>query len=211
MKKILSILALAASVTLGYSQGTVVFNVTSLHYAVSTNASSIPGGTIGQTSTTANSYYYALLTSTYGGAAPTAGLNGWSFSGAYATNDSAAGYTGSIIGGSISVASWAPGATEYVEVIGWSANEGSTWAQILAEAQSGNWAADGFYGVSSVGFVTSGGLVVSGQGVPAAPIFSPNGVSTGWDLNYVTPVPEPTTVALIGLGGLGLAMIRRRK
>jgi len=38
-----------------------------------------------------------------------------------------------------------------------------------------------------------------------------NGARTQFDGLVVTPVPEPSALALLGLGGLALAMIRRRK
>jgi hypothetical protein len=164
MKKILSILALAASVTLGYSQGTVNFSISSAGYLVSTNATLIGGG-IGKTSLTPNSYYYALLTQTYTGAASSTisaqPLTGWTFSGAYATNNSGL-FAGGINGGTQAIAGWAPGTIEYVEVVGWSANLGSTWAQIASQLANDNWIAQGFEGNSAVGYVTSGGA-----GVPA--------------------------------------------
>lgn len=202
MKKILAILALASSVTLGYSQGTVNFSTISATYAVSTNNVSI-----GKTATAAKSYYYALLIQTYTGAAANTinqnPLNGWTFSGAYATNSSI--IAGGISGGNQTISGWAAGTQEYVEVVGWSAALGTTWAAVDAALTGGGFGSN-LYGVSSVGVVTSGG-----GGTPAAPpaaIFAPTGVASGWQLSTV---PEPTTMALIGIGGLGLAMIRRRK
>ena len=211
MKKLLTILALAGSVTLGYSQGTVAFGSLNAAFAISTNNPN-PGGTFGKTATASGGYYYALLTQTYTGAASTTigtnPLNTWSFA-ATATNSTI--LAGAVSGGSPAIAGWVPGTTEYVEVVGWSASLGTTWAQVLGELQSGTWSANGYYGTSAVGYIASGGVVTGGQASPAAPLFTPTGIPSGFDLNYVTSVPEPTTVALIGLGGLGLAMIRRRK
>jgi len=205
MKKLLSILALAGSVTLGYSQGLVTFSTISGTYAVSTNNS----GTIGKTSTAAGGYYYALLTQTYTGAASSTisanPLNGWTFSGAYATNSPV--IAGGVNGGTAAIAGWVPGTTEYVEIVGWSSNLGSTWAQISAQAASGDWTASGYYGYSAVGYIASGGAGTPAG--PSNPLFTPTGIPGGFDL--VATVPEPTTIALIGIGGLGLAMIRRRK
>jgi hypothetical protein len=87
---------------------------------------------------------------------------------------------------------------------------GSDYATVLAEYQSGQWVGSGYFGYSAAGSVTSGGV-----GTPPSngnPLFGGTGIS-GFDLYAVggTVVPEPTTIALIGLGGLGLAMIRRRK
>ena len=112
-------------------------------------------------------------------------------------------WLGGINGGTATIAGWTPGTTEYVEVVGWSASVGTTWAQFLAEFQSGY--VSGLYGWSSVGTVTSGGVGTPAS--PPAPLFTPNGPS-GIQMGVV---PEPATFALIGIGGLGLAMVRRRK
>jgi hypothetical protein len=211
MKKILTILALAGSVTLGYSQGLVTFSTISGTYAMSTNSMPSPGigGVVGKAGTAANGYYYALLTQTYTGAASSTinanPLTGWTFSGAMATNSPA--IAGGVAGGTATIAGWTPGTTEYVEVVGWSANLGTTWAQVSSELQSGNWTASGFFGNSVVGDIASGGA--GSPAGPSNPLFTPTGIGSGFEM-FAT-VPEPTTVALIGLGGLGLAMIRRRK
>jgi hypothetical protein len=207
MKKLLSILALAGSVTLGYSQGLVTFSTISGTYAISTNNTGT--GAIGKTSTAAGGYYYALLTQTYTGAASSTisanPLTGWTFSGAYATNSPV--IAGGVNGGTAAIAGWTPGTTEYVEIVGWSANLGSTWAQIEAQDASGIWNTSGYFGNSAVGYIASGGAGTPAG--PSNPLFTPTGIPAGFDL--VSTVPEPTTIALIGIGGLGLAMIRRRK
>jgi len=211
MKKLLTVLALAASATIGYSQGTINFTSYNPTYAISTNGTSIGAGT-GRTSIAAGSYYYALLIQTYTGAATSTinanPLTGWTYTGVTAGNSTIASTYGGVNGGTVAVNGWTAGATEYVEVVGWSASLGTTWAQVEAELTSGNWSANGYYGLSNVGYVTSGG--VGTPATPAGAIFSATGAGA-FQLNYVTPTPEPTTVALLGLGGLGLAMIRRRK
>jgi hypothetical protein len=205
MKKILTILAIATSVTLGYSQGTVNFTTIASSYLVSTNDGV---GDVGGTATAAGSYYYALLTQTYTGAASSTinanPLTTWTFSGAMATNSTLR--AGGINGGSQAIAGWTPGSTAYVEIVGWSADMGTTWAAAEALISAGNLTAADFWGHSVVGYVVSGGA-----GTPPGPantLFTANGISGGFQL---TNVPEPTTIALIGIGGLGLAMIRRRK
>jgi hypothetical protein len=211
MKKTLTILALAVSASIGFSQGTVSFYSISSTYTISTNGTAANGTTTGKIDATANDYYFALLTQAYTGNAPASNplTGGWTFSGALANNSTLlAGGIGNTADKSLVVAGWTPGTEDYVEIVGWSASLGTTWAQIQAEIGT-TWIANGYYGVSGIGAVTSGGA-----GTPAtlpAPIFSPTGVSSGFDLNGVSAVPEPTTIALIGLGGLGLAMIRRRK
>jgi hypothetical protein len=196
MKKILTILALAASVTLGYSQGTVVFGSLSAVNHISTNSFLPPGvgGVVGLTSTAPNGYYYALLTAAYGGAAPTAGFNGWTFSGDYATNSTLA--PGATVVNTVAVSGWTPGTTDYVEVLGWSASLGSDFLTVENEYNTGNWApGGGSIGWSNVGFVTSGGVVSGGLTSPGTQLFGGNGI-TGFVLYTV---PEPTTMALIGI------------
>jgi hypothetical protein len=211
MKKTLTILALAVSASIGFSQGTISFYNIASGYAINTNGTAANGTTTGKIDTTANDYYFALLTQTDSGTTPNSNplTGGWTFSGALVNNSTLiAGGVGVNSDKSLAVSGWVAGTQDYVEIVGWSASLGTSWAQVEAELGS-TWIANGYYGVSGIGAVTSGGA-----GTPAtlpAPIFSPSGVSSGFALNGVSPVPEPTTVALIGLGGLGLAMIRRRK
>jgi hypothetical protein len=127
----------------------------------------------------------------------------WTFSGAYATNT--AFEAGGLTGGVAAITAWAPGTTDYVEVVGWSANMGVTWAAVEALIKSGNLTSSDLWGNSAVGYITSGNYGPTPS--PSPPLFSATGIPAGFVLSSV---PEPTTVALIGLGGLGLAMIRRR-
>ena len=115
---------------------------------------------------------------------------------------------------------WANGTTNAIVMVGWSANLGTSWAQVSAElataALSGNRFTNGspndlFFGESNFGFINPN------AGSPGALLFgvsaTPNGLpimSLATQL-YLLPVPEPTTVALIGLGGLALLAFRRRQ
>jgi len=211
MKKTLTILALAVSASIGFSQGTVNFYNIAAGYAVTTNGTAANGTTTGKIDTGVNSYYFALLIQANNGTAPSSNplTGGWSFGSLINNSTLLAGGVGNNASKATTVTGWAAGTADYVEVVGWSASLGSTWSAIAAELTSGQWAAAGYYGVSGIGSVTSGGAGT--PAAPPAPIFSPTGVASGWALNGVGAVPEPTTFALIGLGGLGLAMIRRRK
>jgi hypothetical protein len=133
--------------------------------------------------------------------------------------------SGGALGGA--VATWANGGasatsdTQGTELqfllVGWSANLGTSWTTVsgeLAGSWSGNSLANQFFGVSQMGFGYSGGgqtpasLAASLFGVTTA---MPGGLSQGFSLFEVIPVPEPSTMALAGLGGLSLLLFRRRK
>ena len=208
MKKILAILSIGALATAGFSQGLVDFNSINSSYAISTN--NLATGAIGKTSvstgTTSPLYYYALLDEAYpGGGKPTTITSGtepsWTFA-ASATNYITA---GGINGGStLSVASLTAGTEYYVELVGWSANLGTTWATVSSELANGSWATSaGYFGASAVGTITP-----TAAPSPAAFLFTANGIPSGFDL---TSVPEPTTIALAAMGGLSLLALRRKK
>ena len=98
----------------------------------------------------------------------------------------------------------------------WSANLGTTWA--AAEAALNDWGsapiAGAFLGVSQTGYITTLATSVS----PGAAVFAGGASAQGLPIDsLLTPmyalqvVPEPATMALAGLGGLALLLIRRRK
>ncbi len=189
------------------------------------------GGTSGNTVGGATSlYYYALLTSTGLSAAPTSLsaftgtlANSWMSTGLTMTNGTAANGRVSPVGGANTAAvsaNWADASTQNIIMVGWSANLGSTWSAALGNLN--NWAVNGagisgnaYFGVcASVGSQTlstanPGATVI---GVNAGQI---NGAAAGgsplvMNLLQVTAVPEPSTMALAGLAGLGLLALRRR-
>jgi hypothetical protein len=191
MKKLAAILCLSALTTGAFAQGLVTFNngVTSLI------TSGAAGSMANLAAGSAGSYYFALLTSP-SSAGP------FTFAGVYATNTAGA---GKIAGGTVPVTGWAPGATMSYEVAGWSASLGTTWTPGWL---IGNFATAGFFGISAVATGTAGG----GSPVPAPAwnIFGGSGL-TGFNLSPVAPVPEPTSMALAGLGAAALLIFRRRK
>ena len=220
MKKLLTTMAVAFVATGVFAQGTLY--TLSSPATVSTNGTSIGQGT-GLTAGTG--YIYALLenasAAVTGGTISSALLNNtnpldtatWTFSGVYMTN-----INNGLLSGGLSVADamWAPNTTNAFLIVGWSVNEGTTWAQIAADLTAantagGNWATEGYYGVSSVGFGQPGG------GSPANPAFhlfsGASGLGTGVSgfTLYAVPVPEPMTLALTGLGGLSLLLFRRQR
>jgi hypothetical protein len=210
-KTILSLGLVVAGAAAVNAQGLVEMYSVSPSFAVSTNGVTV--GKLAQSSVTADGkYYFALLvdSTTPTSSNPTTG--GWTL----ATSGGAAFLgTNYVAAGSLAglgnnkgaaVDGWAAGTSEYVELVGWSASLGTSYAQVAAEALTGLWASTGYYGVSSFGSVASGGI-----GSPASPansIFGGTGIPSGFDLNAV---PEPTTIALAGLGGLSLLAFRRKK
>jgi hypothetical protein len=216
---------------MAFAQGTIAvysINSTFATYINSTAYSSSLNGvyntTGGKTAATANSYYYALLYQPYSAGLTTVNpLDSGYTLGMTAVNYT--GFAGGIkgTGGSsgTAVAGWsAPtdptyGTSEEANfvLVGWSANLGTTWSAVSAELSSGNWLADGYFGVSSLGYSYAGG---GPNTLNAVNIFgvsqgAPGGLANGITLYSVSVVPEPCTMALLGLGGLSMFMIRRRK
>jgi len=109
----------------------------------------------------------------------------------------------------VGVTGWAPGAAMNIMLVGWSAGLGSSWAQVaplLAASFAGNSILNQYFGYSGIANIASGGV-----GSPASPATSIFGAGIqGFDL-FAVPVPEPTTLALAGLGGLSMLFLRRRK
>jgi hypothetical protein len=131
---------------------------------------------------------------------------GFVASGLIATNINTA---GRIIGGNNLALPGRPlGGTAAVLVRGWSANLGATYAEAL-----GNWNAGvgGYLGSSSI----AANFLLGGDGgagnVPTSPAFGgSSGIQSGFALNY-SPVPEPSSMVLAGLGAASLLLFRRRK
>jgi len=102
------------------------------------------------------------------------------------------GSSGYVIGGTVTIASIAPGATAFLEIAAWQTAGGSTY-----ETAKGAGVPAGISLPFSVG--------TGGAGSPASPPASLNGFKS-----FAVTVPEPTTMAL-GAMGLGALLLRRRK
>jgi len=199
MKKLAAILCLGALTTGAFAQGLVAFangptTLISLTPAVGSPAA-ISASPVG-------SYYFALLT-----AATAAGPFTLNTPAIYATNTAA----GSKLGPGTytpAVAGWAPGATMFYEVAGWSASLGTTYNPAWATLASNKFPANGFFGMSGIASGAAGG---GSPPAPALPLFGGTGLA-GFSLGTVTTgVPEPTSMALAGLGAAALLIFRRRK
>jgi len=239
MKKVLitSVCALAMAGS-AFAQGKINWSTISASaFTAQTNATSYSplfgggsaGGATGSTAAVAGLYNYALLfngtsvpVSGAGVAAPTtlAGLSGWTESGLTAANSASAGRAApnNPTTSATMPVPWASGVTQNVMIVGWSANLGATWATALATLNSavalGNVVGNAFFGMSSTGYIAAGGADPGvfaigtsdvGFGLPVKSLL------TQLYLVPVTPVPEPATIALAGLGGLALLALRRKK
>jgi len=117
----------------------------------------------------------------------------------------AGGITGAGSSGGVAV-NMAAGTTYFVQLVGWSASLGSTWSQVESQLASGTWSTQGYFGQTTVSSMTP--FVTAGTGDPT--IF-PGTWTAGSLTLFSVPVPEPTTLALAGLGGLSMLFLRRRK
>lgn len=195
MKKLAVILCLSALATGAFAQGLVNFfnNPSTLISA---------GGTV--TPAVANSYYFALLTAPVGSTDPQA----FTYSGVTGAHQASA---GRFFGGNgVAVAGWVAGTDRAFRVVGWSADNGATFNPAwIAAGSFGGYAGTptGFFGVSAIGPVgTAGG---GPQSLPNLNVFGgAQGLAAGFNLVIV---PEPSSLALAGLGAAALLIFRRRK
>jgi hypothetical protein len=165
-------------------------------------------------------FYFELLY--LGGAqttAPTslAALGTWSDAGLGGNNAGSAGRE-SVVNGTVSASvPWAAGTTDNIVLVGWSADLGTTYAQVIAALNSPSTLATDsasgqlFFGISSAGYEAANAAN------PGSTILGGGASTTGFPVQslltqlYLVPVPEPTTLALAGLGGLALTLFRRQR
>jgi hypothetical protein len=191
------------------------------------NGASTGGGSVGVTTTaSAGAFYYELLYTAGGSQAATpttlAALETtWGDTGLKAQNSvSSAGKAIPSVANSGAQVPWSTGTTDSIVLVGWSANLGTTWAAAEATLNSPTLLAavqavgPAFFGVSSTGYTstastsTSPGATVIGN---AATIYGSPIDSLLTPLYEVSPVPEPTTLALGAMGALSLLALRRKK
>jgi len=216
MKKLLTLAALLGTAAMSFGQGYVAFNNASTT-RVSTN------GTL-QAAAPVGTWYYALLVApttqnTFDGS-----FAGWSYVGT-GTNTALAGRmsgNSSSDAAAVQVAGFGTTATADFLLVGWSANIGADWNAVRAgwtgSYSSGNWTVtnpSGPGGSSGAWFAVSS----VANDIPLAPAGGPyNGVwgssalgqVQGMNMQFV-PIPEPSTIALAGLGAAALVIFRRRK
>lgn len=208
MKKLL--LAAVCTMALGsmaFAQGT--FNFANTSGTLSVLSSN--GVSYGSTPAALGGFYYQLFIAPAG----TANASAFTATTVTATNLAA---VGRLNGGTgVSVPGAPAGGTGAIMIRGWSASLGTTYAQALAhlggDPNSLNSDVVGWFGTSAIALnFLWGGDPGTGIAVPASPGFAgSNGIQTGMQLNYVAPIPEPSSMALAGLGAASLLLFRRRK
>jgi hypothetical protein len=210
MKKLLTIAALVGATSLSFAQGTVNFANTATTL-VSAGGVAIPGPSV---SPFIFGVFLAPSTTTD---APGTGVPilapQFQTAGNYASNAATAGRiqtrTAVDVGTSLGLG---PGSTVDFIVRVWSANAGATWQEALASWNNGaplpHVGAGMWLGQSVVG----NNIVLGGGPIPNTGLFGAglNQIQTGFDAVYY-PVPEPTSMALAGLGAAAMLIFRRRK
>jgi hypothetical protein len=198
MKKLLIAVGLAALVSSANAQGLINFlnNATTL-----VTLRDGQGNNLGSTPNVAGQYYFQLFVAPAGTA-----TDGGAFVGTiYGTNQASAGrFSGGV---NVGVAGAPAGSSRAILVRGWSASYGADYATALAAWTAGT---PGFLGSSAIApnFVLGG---FDGTGtIPTSPAFGGAfGIGSGFALS--APVPEPSSIALAGLGAASLLLFRRRK
>jgi len=211
--------------TIPFNAMTAQTNSTTYSTIVGNSAGLATGsGAAGATSVAAAGFYYELLYSAFSGSQATkpttlSGLATWSDAAIGATNATAsAGRLVPINGTAGMQVPWSPGTTSSIVLVGWSANLGTTWTAVQSKLNdwSNQFVANSFFGVSNTGFITT----LSTSTSPGASVFGTASTAQGLPISSLNtqlfilsssaPVPEPTTLALAGLGSAVLLMFRRR-
>lgn len=180
----------------------------------------LQGSATGATSVSATPLYYtALFTEAYSGSLTTDTnvFDGtWTFTGLQ-TQNAPNGQPGKITAVSdVQVNNWGISSTQQFILAAWSANLGATWGVVSNLLATGNFSSvvgTPFFGVSAVNFAAAAAPPTAAASVlwsTAGAQTYGNPIASGIAL-YEVVVPEPTTLALMGLGGLGLTLIRRQR
>jgi hypothetical protein len=235
MKQLAIALLLSFVAAQGHSQGTITI-INGTYSLVRTNTAGF-GGTIGNTAPTAGGFYYAVFTApstvtTIDTSLQQLLTSTWTFTGVYATNSALT--TGGRLNGGSGVATtsgWPGGVTNSYLVLGWGSGLGTDWNTVANEMAgatlcNGLWSGPGFtitsgfndfLGASMIAYGEAGG---GPQSLPTLTLFgtSPTGggvpISHGWDLFAITagaPCPEPSALALAGLGAVLAMIVRKRR
>lgn len=206
----------------GFNPGAMTAQTNSTQFSPLIGGGSIGGGAVGAMATT-SSFYFELLYNTSFTGSQVATLNfatlfdgtSWLDTGLTATNSTTiAGRLVAVNPNTAATVPWAAGITNNIMLVGWSANLGTTWlaaSNAMATGSYMNLPTPAFFGLSATGFITP----LSDN--PGAILFGTSELAWGLPINspntqlYLVAVPEPSTIALAGLGGLALLSLCRRK
>jgi hypothetical protein len=230
---ILTTLAFAAGIALAHAQGTVTINNTTAVVETNGIALAPAGGSLwnyevldmtaaawSNLTALAQGQAYSLL------ANPTA-VSLWTDSGVTGIGQNLGTHAGGINASAQTAANWAAPTSnagyntaanwDYYTVLGWDAALGS-WATVQAGLQNGT-----LFETAPVGWFGQTGVAynyAAGSGLPNPNLFGASSTglagsgglpTTGALILQTTFIPEPTTLALVGLGGLSMLLLRRRK
>jgi hypothetical protein len=204
MKKLLTLAVLVGATTLSFAQGTLLWNNTA-STLISLDGSATPVRGADPMSVV----NLGIFIAPFGTPAPAPSPAGfsdpnWQFVGAYGLNSTAAAGAGRMANpGQATIAGFAPGTTVNFIIAGWRTTTGGVaadWSAARNNLLS--------YGHSSLGF-----LILGGGAIPDSAAFGTTSSTTVQQVggfNVVT-VPEPSSMALAGLGAASLLLFRRRK
>jgi len=203
MKKLLTIAVLVGATTVSFAQGTLLWNNTA-STLISVNGEAMPANNPVSPETT---YYFGLFIAPIG-TTTSLGITdpNWQFVGAYAQNSTAAAGAGRFQNpGTATIAGYAPGTSVNFLVRGWHASlGGQDWNAARTALQNGTVAG---FGESEIGFI-----VLGGGPIPNNSIWGTTDSETLKQIGgFNIVVPEPSSMALAGLGAASLLIFRRRK
>jgi hypothetical protein len=205
MKKLVTLLALAGMTTLSFGQGKVNFSNSSTTL-ISAGGVSMPNAATSQFNFAVFLAPSDTVTATGQSRPVTDAAFQVQGGGLNQNHATAAGRLGIL--NNFDVGSSA-GATHDFIVRGWSANAGATWAAALATWNNGNPAVDMWLGQSTIG----NNLVLGdGGALPSTTLFGAGPTQVGgFSMTFFPAIPEPSSMALAGLGAAALMIFRRRK
>ena len=205
MKKLLTLTVLLGVTAASFGQGVVNWVNTSstLILLDPDGAGAQPSVNLPVKTGASTSYDFGLFLAPAGTAAPS-GINdpAWTLVTAYTGNSTAAAGAGRMFnGGTASSATYLPGTSVAFIVRGWQTSvPGSTWDAAKA------------LGFTALGTSSLGSLIMGGGAFPIPSTFGvAAGQIGGFTLIGSGVVPEPSSMALAGLGAASMLLFRRRK
>jgi hypothetical protein len=198
MKKLLTLAALVGATTLSFGQGTLLWNNTSGTLVSYNGAPMVPRT---DAATTLN---FGLFIAPIGTAAPTSILDAnWQFVAAYGLNSTAASGAGRMLNpGQATVAGFGAGSSVNFIIRAWTVNGGGVASDWTAARNN----------LANVGTSSLGFLILGGGAIPDSSAWGTTSSATIQQVGgFNVPVPEPSSMALAGLGAASLLLFRRRK